>query len=79
MKTINVIVYAYVSTMQEIEVADDFDFKDEKEVQKLADSGFIEDCLMDNAEDCIKSNKEVCYIEDSETGDVIYNKENARG
>ena len=67
-----VTVNAYVSTMQEVELPDDFDVTDENAMYELAYSEHIRQCLMDNAEKCINRNREVSHIYDVETNDVIY-------
>ena len=67
-----VTVNAYVSTMQEIELPDDFDVTDENAMYELAHSEHIRQCLMDNAEECINCNREVSHIYDTETNEVIY-------
>ena len=67
-----VTVNAYVSTLQEIELPDDFDVTDENAMYDLAHSEHIRECLMDNAEECIELNREISHIYDNETGEVIY-------
>ena len=64
MKTVQVIVNAYVSTMQTVEVEDDFDVNDDNFMYDLAHSDHIQGCLRDNVEDCLRENAEVVLIAD---------------
>lgn len=72
MKRVNVIVNAYVSTMQTVEVEDDFDVNDENFMYDLAHLDHIQDCLRDNVEDCLRENAEVVLISDAETEECYY-------
>lgn len=72
MKTIKVIVNAYVSTMQTIEVKDDFDVNDDNFMYDLAHSDLIQEGLRDNVEDCLRENAEVVMISDAETDECYY-------
>lgn len=72
MKRVNVIVNAYVSTMQTVEVEDDFDVSDENFMYDLAHSDHIQGCLHDNVEDCLRENAEVVLISDTETDECYY-------
>lgn len=72
MKTVKVIVNAYVSTMQTIEVKDDFDVNDDNFMYDLAHSDLIQEGLRDNVEDCLRENAEVVMISDVETDECYY-------
>lgn len=72
MKTVKVIVNAYVSTMQTIEVKDDFDVNDDNFMYDLAHSDLIQEGLRDNVEDCLRENAEVVMISDAETDECYY-------
>lgn len=72
MKRVNVIVNAYVSTMQTVEVKDDFDVNDENFMYDLAHLDHIQGCLRDNVEDCLRENVEVVLISDAETDECYY-------
>ena len=64
MKTIKVIVSAYVSTMQTVEVKDDFDVNDENFMYDLAH--------LDHIQGCLRENVEVVLISDAETNECYY-------
>lgn len=72
MKTIKVVVNAYVSTMQEVEVRDDFDVNDDNFMYDLAHLDKVQNCLRDNVEDCLRENSEVVMISDAETDECYY-------
>lgn len=72
MKTVKVIVNAYVSTMQTVEVEDDFDVNDENFMYDLAHSTPIQEGLRGNVEDCLRENAEVVLISDAETDECYY-------
>lgn len=72
MKTIKVIVNAYVSTMQTVEVKNDFDVNDDNFMYDLAHLDFIQEGLRNNVEDCLRENAEVVMIEDAETDELLY-------
>lgn len=72
MKKLQIIVSAYVSTMQTVEVADDFDVNDDNAMYDLAHSESVQKQLRENAEDCIKENAEVVSMVDVETKEVFY-------
>lgn len=72
MKTVKVIVNAYVSTMQTVEVEDDFDINDDNFMYDLAHLDLLQEGLRDNLEDCIRENAEVVMIEDAETDELLY-------
>lgn len=72
MKTIKVIVSAYVSTMQSVEVKDDFDVNDDNFMYDLAHLDAIQKGLRGNVEDCLRENAEVVMIEDAETDELLY-------
>lgn len=72
MKTIKVIVSAYVSTMQTVEVKDDFDVNDDNFMYDLAHLDLIQKGLRDNVEDCLRENAEVVLISDAETDECYY-------
>ena len=67
-----VTVTAYVSTMQEIELPDNFDVNDENAMYDLAHSEHIQSCLRYNVEDCLRENCEVVYINNEDTDVVLY-------
>ena len=67
-----VTVTAYVSTMQEVELPDNFDVNDENAMYDLAHSEHIQSCLRDNVEDCLRENCEVVYINNEDTDEVLY-------
>lgn len=72
MKKIKVVVNAYVSTLQEVEVRDDFDVNDDNFMYDLAHLDKIQNCLRDNVEDCLRENSEVVMISDAETDECYY-------
>lgn len=72
MKRVNVIVKAYVSTMQTVEVKDDFDVNDDNFMYDLAHLDLIQKGLRDNVEDCLRENSEVVLISDAETDECYY-------
>ena len=72
MKTVKVIVKAYVSTMQTVEVKDDFDVNDDNFMYDLAHLDLIQKGLRDNVEDCLRENSEVVLISDAETDECYY-------
>lgn len=72
MKTVKVIVNAYVSTMQTVEVKDDFDINDDNFIYDLAHLDLIQKGLRDNVEDCLRENAEVVSISDAETDECYY-------
>lgn len=72
MKTVKVIVNVFVSTMQTVEVKDDFDINDDNFMYDLAHLDSIQEGLRNNLEDCIRENAEVVMIEDAETDELLY-------
>lgn len=72
MKTVKVIVNAYVSTMQTVEVKDDFDINDDNFMYDLAHLDLIQKGLRNNVEDCLRENAEVVLISDAETDECYY-------
>lgn len=72
MKTIKVMVIAYVSTLQEVEVSDDFDVNDDNFRYDLAHLDKVQNGLRDNVEDCLRENSEVVMISDAETDECYY-------
>ena len=72
MKTIKVVVNAYVSTMQEVEVSDDFDVNDDNFMYDLAHLDEVQYGLRGNVEDCLRENAEVVMISDAETDECYY-------
>ena len=72
MKTIKVMVIAYVSTLQEVEVSDDFDVNDDNFRYDLAHLDQTQSSLRDNVEDCLLENSEVVMISDAETDECYY-------
>lgn len=69
MKKIKVMVSAYVSTVQEVEVRDDFDVNDDNDLAHLDQ---IQNGLRGNVEDCLRENAEVVMISDAETDECYY-------
>ncbi len=72
MKTIKVMVSAYVSTVQEVEVRDDFDVNDDNFMYDLAHLDQVQKGLRGNVEDCLRENSEVVMISDAETDECYY-------
>lgn len=72
MKKIKVMVSAYVSTVQEVEVRDDFDVNDDNFMYDLAHLDKIQNGLRGNVEDCLRENAEVVMISDAETDECYY-------
>ena len=56
-------VETVISTMQEVDIPEDFNVNDEKAMNELAHNDFIQSCLQDNISDCLYDNSEVVLIE----------------